>query len=283
MADGTFDFAGKLKFDGTTMSLTGDFTTFDPDTDYKAIEIIKRIISFKDWDGGNECARIFSGKLIGAESSKGLSIAAKNGRYLSLNYEDSAGLFQHAIIIDAGAFGELGKINILKETEFSGPVNINNPTHIGNRLLMNGDVQPEWDNVYDVGQWGMCWKGMYSFAFNQASDRAKKYNINELESDYAYEVIKDLKPYLYKYIPPKLPDNATDKEKDDFNKTLELNEKEYFAGVMADEVPIEMLNHDNEKSVNLYSYTTILMGAMQEMMKKVETLENEVRRLGGDV
>ncbi|MNJ01432.1 hypothetical protein D3C73_1610630 [compost metagenome] len=52
---------------------------------------------------------------------------------------------------------------------------------------------------------------------------------------------------------------------------------------MADEVPIEMLNHDNEKSVNLYSYTTMLMSAMQEMMKKIETLENEVRRLGGNL
>jgi phage minor structural protein len=281
--DGSFNLGNKLIFDGLNLSLTGDFTTYDADTGNKAIEITKRIQSFKDWDSNNECARIFSGKLIGEETTRGLSIMGRSGKYVSLGYEDGAGLFQHAIFIDTGAYGNPGYVQINKDARFYQNVQIDGTAHIYGLLTMHDDLHPSLDDVYDVGQWGMCWKGMYSFAFNQASDREKKYNINELESYYAYEVIKDLKPYLYKYIPTQIPDDATDKEKEEIGKRLELNKKEFFAGVMADEVPIEMLNHDNEKSVNLYSYTTMLMGAVQEMMKKVERLENEVRRLGGDI
>jgi phage minor structural protein len=280
--EGTFNFADRLTFDGTTLSLTGDYTTYDADTGNKAIEITKRIQSFKDWDSSNECARIFSGKLIGEEDKRGLSIVGRSGKYISLGYEDTGG-FQHAIFIDTGAYGNLGKVDIKKSTRFYDVVRIDGATDIYTQLTMHGDIQPSLDDVYDVGQWGMCWKGMYSFAFNQASDRAKKYNINELETDYSYDVIKNLKAYLYKYIPPVVTEDTTEEEKAKIAELQELNEKEFFAGVMADEVPIEMLNHDNEKSVNLYSYTTMLMGAMQEMMKKVERLENEVRRLGGDV
>lgn len=275
--EGTFNFADRLTFDGTTLSLTGDYTTYDADTGNKAIEITKRIQSFKEWDTSNECARIFSGKIIGQEEKKGLTIVARNGRYLTLSYEDGSGLFQPALLLDAGAFGTNGEIS------FEVLTTLNGTTTLEGFLNINNHSEPKYDNVWRMGQWGYSFAGVYSFAFNQASDRDKKYNINEMESDYAYEVIKDLKPYLYKYIPTEIPDDATDKEKEEFEKRLELNKKEFFAGVMADEVPIEMLNHDNEKSVNLYSYTTMLMGAMQEMMKKVERLESEVRRLGGDV
>lgn len=283
MENGTFNFADKLKFDGTTLSLTGDYATYDADTGNKAIEITKRIQSFKDWDSNNECGRIFSGKIIGQEEKKGVTLVARNGRYLTLSYEDGSGLFQPAILIDAGAFGTNGKVDIYNNTNFHGTVRISGATDIYTQLMMHGNLHPSLDDLYDVGQWGMCWKGMYSFAFNQASDRAKKYNINELESDYAYEVIKDLKPYLYKYIPPEIIEDTTEEEKAKIEEVQELNKKEFFAGVMADEVPIEMLNHDNEKSVNLYSFTTMLLSAFQESQKKIEKLEEEVRKLGGNI
>lgn len=148
MDNGTFNFANRLIFDGTTMSLTGDFATYDADTGNKAIEIEKRILRLYDWDSNNECARMFSGKIIGQEEKKGTTLVARNGRYLTLSYEDGSGLFQPAMLLDAGAFGTNGKIDLydasiqsgeeiwIQNLYVSGTKNSNQETKTyGNRLI----------------------------------------------------------------------------------------------------------------------------------------------------
>lgn len=150
-------------------------------------------------------------------------------------------------------------------------------------IQSGGNTQPAKDNVQWLGQWGHAWATIITFGVQQQSDRNKKYQVNKIETNYAYDVVKDMDIYLYKYIPPIETDDMTDDQKAKVENAQELNKKEYIMGVMADEAPIEIINHDNGKSINLYSYTTMVLGALQETMKRIEILEDEVKRLGGNI
>jgi hypothetical protein len=103
-----------------------------------------------------------------------------------------------------------------------------------------------------------------------------------MQTSYAYDIVKDMKPYMYRYNQPKDIDTTDDVEVlDQLEKRKKLSVKEFFMGIMADEAPIEILNHENEKSINIYSFATLLLGALQENMKNVEELKEVVRQLGG--
>jgi len=158
----------------------------------------------------------------------------------------------------------------------------------GASLVTNGysyvrDIRPGGDNVYTCGEWGTCWYSVRSFRFEQASDRDKKYNINEIKTDYAYNTVKDIKPYLYQYISESSSEETKEDKKQQLKEAEEKNKKEYFMGIMVDEAPIEIISHENEKMIDVYSYTTMVLGALKETIKKVEILEEEVRKLGGNI
>ena len=50
-------------------------------------------------------------------------------------------------------------------------------------------------------------------------------------------------------------------------------------GCMVDEMPLETVFYDNEsgdgKAVDMYSYTTMVLGATKHLIEKVEVLEKE--------
>ena len=54
-------------------------------------------------------------------------------------------------------------------------------------------------------------------------------------------------------------------------------------GCMVDEMPLETTFYDNEggdgKAVDMYSYTTMILGATKHLITKVETLERENEEL----
>ena len=54
-------------------------------------------------------------------------------------------------------------------------------------------------------------------------------------------------------------------------------------GCMVDELPLETVFYDNEsgdgKAVDMYSYTSMILGALKETIKKVENLERELEEL----
>lgn len=87
------------------------------------------------------------------------------------------------------------------------------------------------------------------------SDRAKKWDIKSDKSN-ALDKISDISTYHYKLI-------------DD-------NTNRY--GFMADELPDEMLA-DDKRSVDLYASLAVAVKAIQELNKKIEKLEAEVKEL----
>ena len=52
---------------------------------------------------------------------------------------------------------------------------------------------------------------------------------------------------------------------------------------MVDELPLETVFYDTEdgdgKLVDMYSYTSMILGALKETIKKVESLEKELEEL----
>ncbi len=68
------------------------------------------------------------------------------------------------------------------------------------------------------------------------------------------------------------------------NKNLSAcNRQDLSLGCMVDEMPLETTFYDNEggdgKSVDMYSYTTMILGATKHLIGKVETLERENEEL----
>lgn len=148
MTTGSFNFANRLIFDGTNMSITGDFSTYDDSTGNMAIKLSKRTIDFNDWDSNSVCGTIFAGKLVGASSSRGMTFGAKRNKYLDIAYEDTDGNFAAAIRLDNGALGNAGTIDLyeasiqsgeeiwIRNLYVSGTKNSNQETKTyGNRLI----------------------------------------------------------------------------------------------------------------------------------------------------
>ncbi len=94
-----------------------------------------------------------------------------------------------------------------------------------------------------------------------SSDRKFKKNIKEISVE-ALEKIKQLKFYSY----------------DRTEKTVVKEAVHIKMGVMADEVPDEILNQNGD-SVDLYSYASFLAKAIQELNLKIEEQAKEIEQL----
>ena len=83
--------------------------------------------------------------------------------------------------------------------------------------------------------------------------------------------IKNLNVYGYRSI--------SDERDENNNVTSTTKRSDMYLGCMVDELPTEAVFYDNEggdgKSVDIYSYSTMILGAVKHLQEKVETLENE--------
>ena len=126
-----------------------------------------------------------------------------------------------------------------------------------------------------IGGSGYSWFRVYGIG-GSVSDRNKKYDITKADCEEQYENIKSLNIYNYRTI------------SDIHNEeTGEIEEKIYrqdlMLGCMVDELPTETVFYDNEsgdgKAVDMYSYTTMIAGAVKHLIKKFEQLEKENEEL----
>ena len=141
---------------------------------------------------------------------------------------------------------------------------------VGNiiRVAPSTGFLPETNNTCKCG-WSInnAWSEVNSFAYVDASDRRLKENIIEMDSARSYDSIKNMKTYGYNY-----------KSDIDTGKG-----KRAMLGVITDELPIEVLEQEEFEGVNLYSLLTLNISALKEAMVKIDTLELEVQRLGGNI
>ena len=128
--------------------------------------------------------------------------------------------------------------------------------------------------------WGYLGNSDYSFyrvygTGGSVSARESKYEILKADTETQYENVKALNIYNYRSI--------SDERDEEGNIVKEHKREDLFLGCMVDEMPLETVFYDNEdgngKVVDMYSYTTMILGALKETIKKVENLERELEEL----
>lgn len=124
---------------------------------------------------------------------------------------------------------------------------------IDGNSTISGNFEPQGVNSFDLGSNTMYWKNVYAGDFVNKSERIVKENIRQLDTDSMYDKVKLIQPYWYQY------------KEDDAE----------HIGVIADESPREILD-ESGTGISLYAYTTMLLGALQETIKKVEKLEEDI-------
>ena len=104
-------------------------------------------------------------------------------------------------------------------------------------------------------------------AGGSVSERKDKYEILKADTETQYDNVKALNIYNYRTI-------STSED-----GTGELMREDLSLGCMVDEMPLETVFYDNEngdgKAVDMYSYTTMVLGATKHLIEKVEVLEKE--------
>ena len=122
-----------------------------------------------------------------------------------------------------------------------------------------------------IGGSGYSWYRVYGIG-GSVSDRNKKYDIAKADCSEQYENIKNINLYNYRTISDKVNEETGDVEEKVYRQDLML-------GCMVDELPTETVFYDNEsgdgKAVDMYSYTSMILGATKHLQTKVETLEKE--------
>ena len=126
-----------------------------------------------------------------------------------------------------------------------------------------------------VGSSGYPVFRVYSYNFNTASKRSNKYNISKAPSEDLYNYVKDLEVYTYRH-----DSSSEDPDTQEFSVN---KRKDLQIGCMVDELPTEVVDYDTEggegNGVDLYAYSSMILGATKELIKKVEALEIENSRL----
>lgn len=126
-----------------------------------------------------------------------------------------------------------------------------------------------------IGGSGHYWFRIYGSG-GSVSDRNKKYHITKADCSEQYENVKALNLYNYRSVSDKVN-----------KETGEIEEKVYrqdlMLGTMVDELPTETVFYDNEsgdgKAVDMYSYTSMILGATKHLIEKVEDLELQLEKM----
>ena len=128
--------------------------------------------------------------------------------------------------------------------------------------------------------WGYLGNSNYSFyrvygIGGSVSARESKYEILKADTETQYENVKALNIYNYRSI--------SDERDEEGNVVKECKREDLLLGCMVDELPLETTFYDTEdgngKAVDMYSYTTMILGAVKHLIKKFEQLEKENEEL----
>lgn len=128
--------------------------------------------------------------------------------------------------------------------------------------------------------WGYLGNSNYSFyrvygIGGSVSARESKYEILKADTETQYENVKALNIYNYRSI--------SDERDEEGNVVKEYKREDLMLGCMVDELPLETTFYDTEdgngKAVDMYSYTTMILGAVKHLIKKFEQLEKENEEL----
>ena len=114
-----------------------------------------------------------------------------------------------------------------------------------------------------IGTSGHRWYVGYFHGGSFNSNRELKHDISKMDNEVLYNYIKEINTYTYRTI-------AGDKE----NEETYRERNDLFLGSMIDELPTEIVMYDTEhgdgKSVEIYSYATMIAGGLKHAIKIIE-------------
>jgi hypothetical protein len=134
-------------------------------------------------------------------------------------------------------------------------------------------IIPSGDGFGSCGTSDFTWYRGYFVDMVEGSNREMKYDISSYDDEEAYNTIKDINIYRFRY-------KIYDPERDMYVYRGNLK-----LGAMAQELPIEIVDYDtdggNGLGVNTYSVAFMAMSAAKHMQKIIETLEQRIIDLEG--
>ena len=149
--------------------------------------------------------------------------------------------------------------------------------------ITKADIETQYENIKDLNIYNYRTISTLTTTVEQLAEDYFKNNFLDLEGKYiTSSIIIDEKEYM------ELDENLSQEEikelriKEIIEKNPNFGEckrEDLSLGCMVDEMPLETTFYDNEggdgKSVDMYSYTTMIAGATKHLINKVETLEKE--------
>lgn len=129
-------------------------------------------------------------------------------------------------------------------------------------------IVPSQNNYGILGRSNRYWYIGWATSWRSASYRESKYDIMRSDETRLYQCVKDLNIYNYRRI-----SGTPEEDNVEYRGDLQL-------GAMVNELPFEVVDYDTEhgegKSVDLYSYTSMVAGALKVAIKKIEDLEEKI-------
>ncbi|MEG0908762.1 MAG: hypothetical protein RSH78_00165 [Bacilli bacterium] len=203
---------------------------------------------------------------IGDHNNGNITVSAAGGQ-LFLGYRNTSSFnISYCDTWDVGASsGTQLKIN--KAWSGSSGTEISIYQQKGKGWGFLGNTNNSWFRVYGAG--------------GSVSARESKYDIQKYDTETLYNYVKELNVYGYRSISD---------SRDENDNVIEIHKRsDLCLGTMVDELPLETTFYDGEggngKAVDMYSYTTMILGATKVLQQKVELLEKEneilIERLNG--
>ena len=149
--------------------------------------------------------------------------------------------------------------------------------------ITKADIETQYENIKDLNIYNYRTISTLTTTVEQLAEDYFKNNFLDTEGKYiTNSVVIDEKEYI------ELDENLSQEEikelriKEIIEKNPNFGEckrEDLSLGCMVDEMPLETTFYDNEggdgKSVDMYSYTTMIVGATKHLINKVENLEKE--------
>lgn len=260
-SSGCLVIAPSTATNGTTGNWDAEYN-FYPDGRFDAKEISCR--SKITLNSGTAIFSGHNGNYILKDHSNGNVTVSAAGGYLYLGYQNTTGFNIGSTDyweVGAGSGANL-RMNAVWSGSSGSEFSFYNSK--GNGWGFLGNTDNKWFRVYGSS--------------GSVSDRNLKYEITKASTEEQYDNVKALGIYNYRSI-------STENDKDTNEVIRTFERQDLSLGTMVDELPLETTFYDNEggekgdKAVDIYSYTTMILGALQETMKKVEELERKVEEL----
>lgn len=205
--------------------------------------------------------------------------------YLNRNWSGSSGSEPSFYNSKGKGWGYIGNSNNTWYRVYGAGGSVSDRT--GKYEILKADIETQYENVKTLNIYNYRTISSRDVSIEEIAETF--FNTNFIDSDNNY-ITKSVEIDGKKY---QEIDDTLPKEKIKEIRTKEIiDNNPYFEGCMredlslgcmVDEMPLETTFYDNEggdgKAVDMYSYTTMILGATKHLITKVETLERENEEL----